>query len=266
MAVTAPDPHFWLNERLIAAVEEARVSLKLPDANAGAHRARVALKRARTLARLARLTHPKAALTFNAEARAIMALMSGARDEAAMADAARLAAAGARPATRKILLAVAQTLEARAAQAAPAALRIARAKIERLLMRAKALGPIAPEAMQAGAAALADKAQAAFARAHQHKSEDRRHAWRKRDKDLQVAAKALGSMWPSPLRAKAAGALGMALGAERDLLLLETRLAAEPALAGSKADAKQVLRTVRIARRVMGAHADRLGARAYRVR
>jgi hypothetical protein len=54
------------------------------------------------------------------------------------------------------------------------------------------------------------------------------------------------------------------LGAERDLLLLEDKLRDEPALAGRARAAAKAIQSIRLARRVMGAHADRLGAKLYR--
>ena len=258
----ASQPRF--SDRLVASIEAARDSLRRKDPNDAAHRCRVALKRARALARLARTAAPDAARAFNAQARAVMASLSGARDTAAMADAARLVAAGARPTAKAALGRVAQRLEQDATQSAPQALMAVDAQIARLLIRAKAFPPVSDEELVEGAAALRRRAERAFAKAYGRTGAERRHAWRKRHKDVQVAAKMLGAAWAGVVRPASAAALNQILGAERDLLLLEERLAHDPALAGGARAAAKARHTVRLARRVLGAHADRIGARVYR--
>lgn len=259
---TGPAPDF--RDRLVASVEGAQESLTRPDPNEAAHRCRVALKRARALTRLARIAAPEAARAFNAQARAVMATMSASRDFAAMADAARLTAAGARPRAKAALLRVAERLTQDASATAPQALKAAKAEIARLLIRAKSFPAVSDEDLAAGAEALRSRAERAFARAFGRSSAERRHDWRKRHKDVQVAAKMLGSAWAGIARPQRAAALGQILGAERDLLLLEERIAEDPGLAGGRAEAQKALHSVRLARRVMGAQADRLGARVYR--
>ena len=251
-------------DRLIASIEDARDQLTHRDANAAAHRCRVALKRARALARLARLAAPDAARALNTQARAVMAALSASRDAAAMADAARFAAAGARPKAKAALLLVAQRLAGSAAVTAPDALKAVKADLARLLIRAKAFPPVSDADLVKGAEVLEAKAHRAFLKAHGRGCAERRHAWRKRAKDVQVAGKMLGPVWRRHGRPNAAAAVGQALGAERDLLLLEDKLRDEPALAGRARAAAKAIQSIRLARRCMGAHADRLGAKLYR--
>lgn len=257
-----PAPDF--RNRLVASVEAAQNSLKRANPNDAAHRCRVALKRARALTRLARIATPDAARAFNAQAKAVMATMSASRDFAAMAEAARLAATGARPGAKAALLLAAEQLTQRAAAAAPKALKAAKTEIARLLLRAKAFPALSDKDLAAGAEDLHRRAERAYQRAHGRSAAERRHQWRKRHKDVQLAAKMLGPAWAGLVRPQRAAALGQILGAERDLLLLEARIATEPSLAGGRTAMGKALHSVRLARRVMGAQADQLGARVYR--
>ncbi len=232
-------------DRLVASVEAARDSLTKADANEAAHRCRVALKRAR--ARLARTAAPDAAWGMNAMARAmmakavmakaVMATMSASRNTADMANAAHLAAAGARPQGKA-----------------------ARADLARLPMRAKSFPAVSDEDLTVDADALQRDGERAFTRAYGRTGAERRHEWRKRHKEVQVATKMLG---PGSNGRNGRRPWGKRSGAERDFLLLEDRIRSEPRLTGGRRTAAQALRSARVARRVLGAQAGRLGARVY---
>lgn len=247
---------FSLHTEVAAALAKARKGLSHPDPAEAARRCRVSLKRARALARLCQPADPVRAAGFNAKAGEIGRSLSALRDEGAVRAGARLALSAnpgkaARRELRPWALAVAEPEQAVGADVRPILTKLRR------LERARQTWPDAPfEALVEGAHRLSRRAEKAAERARGGKDVELRHVWRKREKARIAALRAMGPHWPGPKRLSASLALARALGAERDVLLLEERLAQVDAPAG--------LAHVRTVRTALGAFADALAQDVYR--
>jgi CHAD domain-containing protein len=225
----------------------------------GVHRCRVALKRARAIARAARKAAPGSAALLNREARAIMQRLSPARDRTVMAACARREARAAKPRAALALRALAEGLEAEEAREERGAdLNQALANLSALMRN---WPETTPAQTRAGVRAIAGKARSAFKHACSGDTDDR-HEWRKREKDRLYIAELSGPAWPTERRRRIRRTrrLTQALGAERDVLLTIDALKHAHGLKGGRAAALKHLDEVhtRLARR-----ANRLGRKLH---
>lgn len=241
---------------LVAEIEAAGRALADADHDQAIHLTRVRLKRVRTLARLG------GAHGISRSARALKYALSGWRDLAALENAARSTAIGARRKGAAALIDIAARLsQARLTLGAPAVEDLA-AAIDKLRHDAVALADIAPATVTKGARRIAHDARRAWRRAAQSSNVDARHRWRRREKDRLYAAALLGDAWTTKRRRRLNDALGETLGQERDARLLLTRLKAEPA--PHSPAAKAARRALKRAIRKLARKADRLGVRLHR--
>ncbi|MFZ4120983.1 MAG: CHAD domain-containing protein [Caulobacterales bacterium] len=258
--VATPD----LKARLAMLVTKAQAALRDQDAATAAHKARVSLKKARALARLTKAATPTWAGTFNRHARAAMAALSATRDADAMCQAARLCRAGASRKTRKALKRAIRSLENQRDAGAQAGQAQALLSLDRLHAHLQRMPALTEQDLQTGANAILARATKAAARARGASDVERRHDWRKREKTRQTAALELGESWPGKFRLAASAALSQTLGAERDLILLEEALGADPGVAGGPRAARRALRFIRRTRVVFAALADAQGKKVHR--
>jgi CHAD domain-containing protein len=258
---TARSGSFELAPAIGAHLAAAAAALDLQDEVRAVHRARVGLKRARALARIAHPAAPNEARAFNASARAAMARLSPQRDLAAMEAAARTLAREVDPIAGRALLDVASALEAEHARLPAPDFAAARAEIASLAAALAHWPKITPKAADKGARRLIRRARTAYDRARTDGDIEVRHAWRKREKERAALAQFAAPLWPSEVRKRVriGKALGETLGAERDAQLLIARLRADPGLAGNLKAAQAARRALAARARELCRAADALG-------
>ena len=242
-----------LRTQLEAAID-AFENLKPDDA---IHRGRVALKRARALARLAQHAEPGLSGQMIAQIRPIMRRFSQTRDMAALEACAKRWASVEKPQSRAALTGVARRIAARRKTLAVPALAEAVEDVRRLIFYLSAWPDISDRAIVRGAARLDRRAQRGFRRAQESTAIEARHRWRKRAKERLYAIFLLDQFWPPQLKRRRTTTqrLGETLGQERDLMLLLDVLRSEPSLAGSPDQADR-------AHAALSAHRDALQKRA----
>lgn len=229
----------------------ARLGERAEDPERAVHETRRELKKIRAAARVARALDPVTARAINRAARDAGRALSRTRDADVVRAAAEALAetcsdAAIAATLRRFARAAARqapALEDRDAQAAHAL--EALAGVDALIVELrKAKG--GDKALKRAVSRVLSRADEAFLAAHAAKSataedvahvETLRHEWRKRVKDVWHTGRLLGDVWPSkrPPRIKLADELGKALGRERDLLLLEKRLARSAKACGGSA-------------------------------
>lgn len=257
---------FDLRDALKAELEAAQDALALSDTAQAVHRCRVAVKRARALARVGAVGAPGLAALFNDAARALMADLSAARDLAALRDCAAAEARKAAPQAAAALKRTAKSLT-ELHERAPAPEREA---IGAQLRDLAALANVWPEPSAAqvarGVKRVIKRARKSFAHARGSNKPVRRHTWRKREKDRLYAAQLTGSAWPDKVKRRRGRAQNLthALGGERELLLLIARLEMEPHLAGGGKPASVALSALKGVRDRRAKTADRFGAKLHR--
>jgi hypothetical protein len=260
----SPGPAFdlraALSQELRAAIEELEASHGRPK---GVHRCRVRLKRARALSRVGRACAPGLAAVFNDSARALMRSLAGARDLAALADAARTIAKKAKKRSAAALRMTADTLDAERSYMSPLDIEAASAGIRDLMALAQVWPEASPRQIKRGACRIARRARKARKRGRGADEPARRHEWRKREKDRFYAALLLDDAWPAPRRRKVGEKLGDILGVERDALLLTERIEHDPNIAGGKKPAQRALRVLRRQCVKQADRADRLGGELH---
>jgi len=256
----SPGPAFdlraALQQELRAALEELEASRGRPK---GIHRCRVRLKRARALARVGRACAPGLSEVFNDSARGVMRTLAEPRELAALAQAARGIGEKAGKRAEAALTSVAEAIDAERGALAPLDMEAARTGLRDL----SALAQVWPEAsarqIKRGAMRVIRRARRARRRGYAASEPQRRHEWRKREKDRLYAALLLNDAWPKPRRCKLGEKLGDALGKERDALLLIDRIDAEPALVGVDKP-KRALKALKRRCRKLATRADAMGA------
>ncbi len=247
-----------LTHELRAAAAELEKSESKPKA---IHRARVRLKRARALARVGRACAPGLSDVFNDSARAVMRTLAEARDLAALAEAARKSAESADKREATALKAIAEEIDAERAAIGAPDLESVRGGLRDLV----ALAQVWPEAsvrqIERGANRLIRKARIARRRASDASNPERRHHWRKREKDRLFAASLLEDAWPTRRRRKLGAKLGDILGDERDTLLLIEHVLNAPSCDGKTG--KRALNALQRRFAKLSARANDLGARVH---
>lgn len=248
-------------EELRAALDEFETSFGEPK---GMHRCRIRVKRARALARVGSTCAPGLATVFNDSARAVMRQLATTRDLAALADAARALAEKRTKKQAVALLQVAAALdEERLAQEGPN-MEATRAGLKDLLALAQVWPEASPRQIRRGARRVARLARRACRHGHGADEPSRRHEWRKREKDRLYASTLLGAHWPLKRRCKIGEKLGVALGEERDALLLLERVIAAPSMAGEGKAGERAVKALMRRRAKLGARVDRIGAKLHR--
>jgi hypothetical protein len=255
----SPKPAFdlraALSDELRAAIEELE---KVQSETTAVHQCRVRVKRARALARLGVTSAPGLSSVFVDSARSLMRNLALARDPAALSEAARTAARKSGKQTAAAFATVAQSIDDVAASHPSLNLEAARAGLKDLL----ALAQVWPEAshrqIRRGAKKLNNRARRARRRGVESVDPVVRHKWRVREKDRFFTATILDDAWPGKKRRKAAEKIGVALGAERDALLLMERLVAEPELAGEERGLRRTLKALNRRRAKWARRADAL--------
>ncbi|MCX7357116.1 MAG: CHAD domain-containing protein [Alphaproteobacteria bacterium] len=258
----SPGPAFDLRAALTAELRAAIDELDLAQSDVKAvHRCRVRVKRARALARVGRACAPGLSSVFVDSARTLMRNLALARDPAALSEAARSAAQQSKKRVAVAFETVARGIDEIAASHPSLNLESARAGMKDLL----ALAQVWPEAshrqIRRGAKRLERRARRARRRGLASFDPVMRHRWRMREKDRFFAASMLGASWPGKARRKTAEKVGVALGGERDALLLMERLVAEPELAGAEKNLARALKTLNKRRSKLARRADRLAMR-----
>jgi hypothetical protein len=259
--VLKPTPAFDLRSALRIQLEAAIDAFENLRPDDAVHRGRVALKRARALARLAQHAEPALSGQIIAQIRPIMHRFSHARDLTALESCAKHWASLEQPQVKSALLGVARRLAAkRKAMEAPN-LGEAVADVRRLIIYLTAWPDISDEAIALGAQRLAKRARRGFKRAQRFAAPEARHNWRKRVKERLYAIFLLGHFWPRslPRRRASTQRLGETLGVERDLALLLERLRAEPSLAGSPDLADRTIAALMDHLDALRKRADKLG-------
>lgn len=246
----------------LAAAQDALDTL---DGAPAVHRCRVAVKRARTLARVGAEAAPGLADVFNAAARALMADLSAARDLSALAATARAQARKVGGMAAAALKRVSVALAAHADAAGLPAKEATSRRLAELIALAEVWPSPSPRQLQKGLARILRRARRAAKRARGERKPSLRHAWRKREKDRHYAALLVGN-WPERFKRRRGRAqkLTRALGGERELLLLMAMLHQQPDLAGGRKAAGQALRALADAHRLRARKADRLGRLLHR--
>jgi len=261
----SPEPAFDLRAALSrevrAAIDEFSTSADDP---AALHRCRVRLKRARALARVGRVCAPGLAAVFNDSARSTMHALARARTAAALEQAALK---GAKKADKKSQ-AAALAMVAKSLESARLAVAEDAQSVHAAMRDLLALAQVWPEAsarqIRKGAQRIARKARIAFRHGAGSHDPERRHEWRKREKDRAYAALLLDDAWPRARRNKTGDKLGEALGEERDALLLMAQIAAEPGLAGDEKAAARALTALNRRRAKYARRAETFGALLHR--
>src|SRR5262249_3850076 len=158
-----PTPAFDLKSALRIQLEAAIDAFENLRADDAVHRGRVALKRARALARLAQHAEPALSGQIIAQVRPIMQRFSHARDLTALEGCARPWAAIEQQAqVKQALLGVARRLTAKRKAAEAPDLESAVADVRRLIGYLAAWPDISDEAVSLGAARLARRARKGF--------------------------------------------------------------------------------------------------------
>lgn len=259
---------FDLKAALREELAAAQTALATLDGAPAVHRCRVAVKRARTLARIGAEGAPGLAEVFNDAARTLMAELSGARDLAALAITARTQARKGSGASATALKRAAALLT----DLADAAGLPAKETTEKRLGELVALAEVWPEPtarqLKASLVTILKRARRAAKRARGKRKPELRHKWRKREKDRHYAALLTAEAWPSKYKRRRGRSqkLTRALGGERELLLLMAKIEQNPDLAGGSKQAAQALRFLNDAHRLRARKADRLGRLLHRGR
>ena len=249
--------------------EEVRSALSefesAPDKPKPVHRCRVRLKRARALARVGRSAAPGLSAVFNQSARALMHTLAQARDFAALAESARALGEKSGKKTAAALEAIASVLDARREALPPMNQDATRAALRDLLALAQVWPDASVRQIDKGAHRIARRARRAYRRGDGQPTANRRHEWRKREKDRLYAATLLGPSWPDarPRRLTLNEELSEMLGRERDMLLLIERLETEPNLAGGDEAAARALKRLKRREKRLAKRADALGAKLH---
>jgi CHAD domain-containing protein len=255
---------FALGPAIRQELTQAAAALADADPTRAVHQGRVRLKRARALARLAAPSLDGPARAFNAAARTVLARLSAARDLDALEACARGLMHRARAAQAEgLALLIRHIAHTRAAMPAPNITDALDGVAG--LAGACAEWPVLNEsAVRLGVARMTRRAGRSFLRALDRTNEERRHDWRKREKDRAYAIELLGLAWPSGVkrRRRRAKRLATALGAERDVLLL--RAYARTLAGEDRAKVKPALRLLTRQHRRLAAQADRLGRALHR--
>lgn len=260
----SPASEFDLRAALVKEVQAASADLSAADERPKAiHRCRVRLKRARALARVGSAGAPGLASLFNDTARSVMRNLAPARDLSALAEAARVVATQSSAKESRALEFVAGQLSALAAGAPATDAEALRSSLRDLLALANVWPEASPNQIRKGAMRIARRARRARKRGLGAGCANRRHDWRKREKDRFFAALILGGAWPGKRRRRIAEHLGDVLGQERDVLLLIDRLQLNPVLAGDAKTLRRALRALETRRAGLAARADRIGARLH---
>lgn len=260
----SPSDGFRLREALKHEVADATAALESdPTHPRAVHRCRVCLKRARALARIGAVAAPGLARVFQSVARQTMASLAGARERAALAETARAIAALETKRRAAALVHVADRLDAAIETHGPPDIELARTGLRDLSALAQVWPETSRRQIRKGAKRLERRARRAAKRGRGARNPERRHCWRKCEKERYYALTILTKDWPYKRRRRATEALGEVLGRERDALLLAERVAAEPALAGEPQAAKRALNALARQASRLGARADRLGARVH---
>jgi hypothetical protein len=224
----SPGAAFDLRAALVDEVRSAYEHFARDPANPGAmHRSRLALKRARALSKVGRVSAPGLSEVFDDAARALQRTLSRACDAWRLEQSARmLAKKTGKKRIRRELRALADRAEAQQRAAAPVSAEAILTDLNNLLLIAQVWPDASARQVARGAARLARRARKGWRRASDANSPKLRHAWRKREKNRFYAASLLGPAWPhgEPRRRKRNQALGAALGDERDLLSVMERL------------------------------------------
>lgn len=255
----SPGPAFDLRAAL---TEELRVAInELEAAEAtSVHHCRVRVKRARALARIGHACAPGLSSVFVDSARALMRNLAQVRDMAALSEAAQATAKKSGKRTAAAFATIATTIDGKAAAQPGLNLEAARAGLKDLL----ALAQVWPEAshrqIRRGAKRLDRRAKRARRRGVGSLDPVRRHQWRTREKDRFFAASILDDAWPGRRRRKLGDKIGVALGGERDALLLMERLVAEPETAGNERDLRRALKQLNRRRGKLARRANALAA------
>ncbi|MEZ5970898.1 MAG: CHAD domain-containing protein [Hyphomonadaceae bacterium] len=258
----SPRPAFDLRAALTAELRAAIEELDLIQNDSKAtHRCRVRVKRARALARIGRACAPGLSSVFVDSARVLMRNLAMARDPAALSEAAHNTARKSKKRAAATFSLVAHGIDEIASSHPSLNLEATRAGMKDLL----ALAQVWPEAshrqIRRGAKRLDRRARKARRRGRATFDPVVRHKWRSCEKDRFFAALLLGDDWPGRTRKKTAEKIGIALGRERDALLLMERLVAEPELAGDERDLARALKTLNRRRSKLARQADRLARR-----
>jgi CHAD domain-containing protein len=259
----SPEHGFDLRRALELEVAAASAALAEGAEPRAIHRCRVALKRARALARVGAAAAPGLAGVFQSVARRTMAALAPARELAALTETARALASRETGRRSVALTRVADALAHEAASPRHADFETAGQGVRDLAALARVWPEMSARQIRAGAKKVAQRARAAAKRGRDAEDPERRHQWRKREKERLYALCGLGKHWSFRRRRRATERLGEVLGRERDVLLLIERVRLEPSLAGGDKDAKQALRSLAQRAKRLAARADRLGARVH---
>ncbi|GAM99947.1 hypothetical protein U91I_03605 [alpha proteobacterium U9-1i] len=266
MDMRSPKATFDLRAALSEEIRNALVEFETaPDKPKAVHRCRVRLKRARSLARIGRTCAPGLANVFNQSARSLMHTLAHARDFAALAETARGLGDKSGAKTAAALNAVAASFDARRASLPAMNLDATRAALRDLMALAQVWPEASARQIDRGARRIIRRARIAHRRGDGHRTAQRRHEWRKREKDRLYAVTLLGESWPDD-RARRAGLnerLSDMLGRERDVLLLIDHIEAEPYLAGGEEAAKRALKRLKRREKRLAKRADALGAKLH---
>ncbi len=257
---------FDLRAALQAELAAAQDALALSDTAQAVHRCRVAVKRARALARVGAVGAPGLAGLFNDAARALMADLSAARDLAALRDCTKAEARKASPHAAAALERTAKSLAHLHANAPLPDGEAVAAQLRDLVALANVWPEPSPSQLKRGVKRVVKRARKAFKRARGSEKAVRRHRWRKREKDRLYAAQLTGEAWPAKVKRRRGRAQNLthALGGERDLLLLIARLQAEPHLAGGGKAAASAIGALSAVQKRRAKKAERLGAKLHR--
>lgn len=261
----SPEPTFDLQAALTEEVRAAIDALgdEAPARPKAVHRCRVRLKRARALARIGRAGAPGLSKVFRDSARTVMHTLEQARDLAALAEAARKIAQSADKKSAAVLEATARQLDEERDAITPIDVPAVQSSLRDLLAIAQVWPQLSPRQLRAGAKRIRRRARRARTAGKASRQPERRHAWRRREKDRLYAVTVLGRSWPGKRRIGLSGRLSDTLGHERDALLLTSRLESKPDAAGDAKAAKRARRLVKRASRKLAKRADRLGAKIH---
>lgn len=264
-AMRGSNEAFDLRAALLNELKTAQQALAMPDETTAVHRCRVAIKRARSLARLGAEGAPGIAEVFNHYARELMHMLGPARDLAALVSAAERAACEETGRTERAIHALHAALKIEHGRIPPLDFVAASRDLTQLVSLAETWPEPSPTQVQRGAVRIVKRAKRAYKKAYDRRKPKLRHAWRKREKDRYFVAILAGPAWPDgeKRRRRRTQKLGQALGHERDALLLVERLKDDPRLAGSKRDARAAIDALDAHRRRHARRADRLGKKLH---
>lgn len=260
----SPSDGFQLREALKREVAAAIAALDAdPTHPKTVHKCRISIKRARALARVGAVAAPGLAGVFQSVARQAKASLAGARELAALSEAARKIAAREPKQRAAALTRIAEALDAESASRGEDDIERAKASLRDLSALAQVWPETSRRQIHKGAERVTQRARAAAKRGRKAHNPERRHAWRKREKERFYALSILAKDWPHKRRRSASEELGDLLGRERDALLLAQRVCADPTLAGDVKAAKRALRSLSKQASRIGARADKVGARVH---